>query len=54
MHFKNRFITDYLNIIVLDFQINQCNFSINLIASLLLTKVTSQLKLKNLNYSYQI
>jgi len=45
--FQNRFIIDYLKsiaqlIIVVDLQINQCIFSINLLAFSLLTKVHYQ------------
>ena len=47
--FQNRSIIDYLKIIsqliiVVDLQINQCKFSINLLAFLLFTKVNSQSK----------
>jgi len=49
--FQNRSIIGYLKtiaqlIIVVDLQINQCKFSINLLAFSLLTKVQSQLKVK--------
>ena len=45
-YFQNRFFMGYLRIflqiiIVLNFQINQCTFSINLLAFLLLPKVHS-------------
>jgi len=45
--FQNRSIIDYLKIIaqliiVVDLQIKQCKFSINLLAFSLLTKVNSQ------------
>jgi len=47
--FQNRSIIDYLKIIaqfiiIVDLQINQCKFSINLLAFSLLTKVISQSK----------
>ena len=49
--FQNRSIIGYLKIsvqliIVVDLQINQCKFSINLLAFSLLTKVNSQSKSK--------
>jgi len=49
--FQNRFIIDYLNIIVkliivVNLQINQCKVSINLLAFSLLTKVQSQLNVR--------
>jgi len=51
--FQNRSIIGYLKIIaqliiVVDFQINQCKFSINLLAFSLLTKVNSQSKARTL------
>jgi len=51
--FQSRSIIGYIKIIaqlviVVDFQINQCKFSINLLAFSLLTKVHSQLKANNL------
>jgi len=51
--FQNRSIIGYLKviaqlIIVLDFQINHCKFSINLLAFSLLTKVNSQSKARTL------
>jgi len=51
--FQNRSIIAYLKIIaqliiVVDLQINQCKFSINLLAFSLLTKVNSQSKARTL------
>jgi len=51
--FQNRFIIDYLKIIaqliiVVDFKINQCKLSINLLAFSLLTKVNSKSKARTL------
>jgi len=51
--FQNRSIIDYLNIIaqliiVVNLQINQCKFPINLLAFSLLTKVNSQSKVRTL------
>ena len=51
--FQNRSIIDYLKIIaqliiVVDLQIKQCKFSINLLAFSLLTKVNSQSKVRTL------
>jgi len=51
--FQNRFIIGYLKIIaqliiVVNLQINQCKFPINLLAFSLLTKVNSQSKARTL------
>jgi len=51
--FQNRSIISYLKIIaqliiVVNLQINQCKFSINLLAFSLLTKVNSQSKARTL------
>jgi len=53
LFFQNRFIIGYLKIIaqliiVVDLQINQCKFLINLLAFSLLTNVISQSKARTL------
>jgi len=55
MLFHNKFIIDYLKIIaqliiIVDLQINQCKFSINLLSFSPLTKVHSQLNISILNH----
>jgi len=56
LFFQNRFIIVYLKIIAqliiaVDLQINQCIFSINLLAFSLLTKVQSQLIVRTFRLS---